>query len=263
MNNDMYIDTHCHLNFPDFDGDRDEVVKEAERQGVAGVVNIGTGIETSRESIEISNRYGIVYPTAGIHPTDVENLAFSDMKLIENLAKNEKVRGIGETGLDFYYGRSFEEKQKDFFSAHIEIAGKLNLPLVIHQRESRDEVIDIIEKGVMPEKVVFHCFGGDAELAEYCRKKGFYISFTGIITFKKADDVKEVCRKYPLELIMAETDAPFLAPVPYRGKRNDPSKVRYVVEAIANVKGMGIKECAERIFLNSREFFNLGSTLDT
>ncbi len=253
----MYIDTHCHLNFPDFEDDRDEVVKEAERQGVSKVINIGTGIETSRKSIELSGRYAIVYPTVGIHPTDVEHLSSSDIKLIENLAKNEKVRGIGETGLDFYYGRSYEEKQKDFFRAHIEIAGKLNLPLVIHQRDSCGEVIDIIEKSVMPEKVVFHCFGGSAELADYCMRKNFYISFTGIITFKKAEDVKEVCRRYPLELIMAETDAPFLAPVPFRGKRNDPSKVRYVVEAIANVRGMVIKECAERIFTNSREFFGI------
>jgi len=257
MSGDMYIDTHCHLNFPDFDADRDAVIRDAGENGIVGVINIGTGIETSRKSIDLSKRYGLIHPTVGIHPTDAGDLSSSDLKLVEQLAGCEGVTGIGETGLDFYYGRSSEARQKDFFRAHIEIAGKLGLPLIVHQRESRDEVMDIIESSVMPAKVVFHCFGGDAVLADYCREKGFYISFTGIITFKKADDVKDICRQYPVERIMAETDAPFLAPVPFRGKRNDPSKVRYVVEAIANARGMELRECAEQILRNSREFFSI------
>lgn len=255
----MYIDTHCHLDFPDFDADREEVIKNSIKEGITGIINIGTYVETSRKSITLSEKHPFIRPTAGIHPTHVKDLyLLSAMKEIEQIAGNEKIAGIGETGLDFYYGRDGEEKQKDFFRAHIDIAGKLSLPLIVHQRDSRDEVIEILEKSVLPEKVVFHCFGGDNILADYCRKKGFYISFTGIVTFfKKAGDVKKIAGEYPLERIMAETDAPYLAPVPFRGKRNDPAKVRYVVEAIASVRGMELKECAEQILRNSREFFNI------
>jgi TatD DNase family protein len=253
----MYIDTHCHLNFPDFDNDREEVINQAINEGVVAIINPGSSVEKSRSSVALSQRYPFIYSAVGVHPLDVKECSISALSEIEKYARNEKVVGIGETGLDFYYGRETEEKQKDFFIAHIEIAGKLNLPLIVHQREGRDEVIDICERYKMPEKVVFHCFGGDSLMADYCRKKGFYISFTGIITFKNASDVREVCKGYPLEMIMAETDAPFLAPVPFRGQRNDPSKVRYIVEMLAGVKGIPVGECADIILKNSKRFFRI------
>ena len=253
----MFIDTHCHLDFADFDADREEVIKNFLKEGITAVVNIGTYVETSRKSLTLSEKHPFIHPTAGIHPTHVKDISLSVMKEIEQIAGDERIVGIGETGLDFDYGREEEEKQKDFFRAHIDIAGRLGLPLVVHQRESRDEVIEILEKSVMPEKVVFHCFGGDRALADYCIEKGFYISFTGIITFKKADDVKKIAGEYPLERIMAETDSPYLAPVPFRGKRNDPSMVRYVVEAIASIRGMELQECAQQILHNSRQFFGM------
>ena len=253
----MYIDTHCHLDFPDFDNDREEVINQAIKEGVVAIINPGSSVEKSRSSVALSQRYPFIYSAVGIHPLDVKKCSISALSDIEKLAKNEKVVGIGETGIDFYYGRETEEKQKDFFVAHIEIAGKLNLPLIVHQREGRDEVIDICERYKMPEKVVFHCFGGDSLMADYCRNKGFYISFTGIITFKNAGDVREVCKGYPLEMIMAETDAPFLAPVPFRGQRNDPSKVRYIVEMLAGVKGIPVGECADIILKNSKRFFRI------
>jgi len=252
-----YIDTHCHLNFPDFDKDRENVVAEAIKEGVVAIVNPGSSVEKSKSAVLLSERYPSVYSAVGIHPLDVKDVPISDISEIEELVKREKVVGIGETGLDFYYGRETEAKQKEFFIAHIDIAGRYNLPLIVHQRNSRDEVIDICEKYKLPEKVVFHCFGGDNVMANYCRDRGFYISFTGTITFKNADDVRAVCKEYPLDMIMAETDAPFLAPAPFRGKRNDPSKVKYVVEMIASVKGMDIKECAEKILNNSKLFFGL------
>ncbi|MCX8082312.1 MAG: TatD family hydrolase [bacterium] len=253
----MYIDTHCHLNFPDFDNDREEVLREAEKEGVIAIINPGSSVEKSRSAVAISERYSDVYANVGIHPLDVKDVSTSDVFEIEKLAKNKKVIGIGETGLDFYYARDTERKQRELFIAHIDIAGKLNLPLIIHQRNSRDEVIEVCEKYKLPEKVVFHCFGGDNVMADYCKNRGFYISFTGTITFKNAVDVRTVCRDYPLDMIMAETDAPFLAPTPYRGKRNDPSKVKYIVEMIANVKGLEIKECAEIILNNSKKFFGI------
>jgi len=252
-----YIDTHCHLNFPDFDKDREEVLKEAIKEGIVAVINPGSSVEKSKSAVLLSERYPSVYSAVGIHPLDVKDVSLSDISEIEKLAKREKIVGIGETGLDFYYSRETEKKQKEFFIAHIEVAGKLGLPLIIHQRQSRDEVIDICEKYKLPEKVVFHCFGGDKVMAEYCIKRGFYISFTGTITFKNADDVRAVCKEYPIDMVMAETDAPFLAPALFRGKRNDPSKVKYVVEMIASVKGMDIKCCAERILNNSKAFFGI------
>lgn len=255
----MYIDTHCHLNFPDFDADRDEVIKNFLKEGVTDVVNIGTYVETSRKSLDLAENYPFIHPTAGIHPTHVKDLSLSPaMKEIEQIARNEKIVGIGETGLDYYYGREYEEKQKDFFIAHIDIAGKLGLPLIVHQRDSRKEVINILEKNTLPEKVVFHCFGGDRVLADYCRQKGFYISFTGIVTFKKTDDVKRIAGEYTIEKIMVETDAPYLAPEPFRGKRNEPAMVRYIVEVIASIRGMELQECAGQILRNSRDFFYLG-----
>jgi len=253
----MYIDTHCHIDFPDFDSDRELIIENGVKEGVAAVVNAGTDIRSSRFSVELARRHLSVNAAVGIHPSEVKNADFDSMEEIEKLASENRVAGIGETGLDFHYGRESARKQKEFLILHMRLARKLNVPLIVHQRDSREDIIEIFEKEKAPEKVVFHCFGGDGKLADYCRKKGFYISFSGIITFKKAVDVKKVCAEYPLERIMAETDAPFLAPVPFRGKRNDPSKVRYVVEEISKVRTEGPKECMERIFDNSKKFFRI------
>jgi TatD DNase family protein len=254
----MYIDTHCHLDFPDFDADREDVINNSIKENVVGIINISTGIESSKRSVELSEKYSIVHPVVGVHPANVNDLSLSDVKKIEEIALNKSVVGIGETGLDFHYGREYEEKQKDFFRLQIEIAVKLKMPLIIHQRDSRDEVLDVLEKTTLPEKVVFHCFGGDYLLAEYCKKKGLYISFTGIVTFKKkSDDVKRIAGEYPLNRIMAETDAPYLSPEPFRGRRNDPSMVRYIVETIAGIRGMKLEECAEQLLRNSKSFFSI------
>jgi len=254
----MYIDTHCHLDFPEFDSDREEVIEKSVRENIVGIVNISTDVESSKRSIEFSERYSFIHPVVGIHPGNVKELSLSDVEKIEKLAGNNKIVAIGEVGLDFHYGRENEEKQKEFFRSQIEIARDMKLPLIIHMRDSRDEVLDIIGKSRLPDKVVFHCFGGDSFLADYCKDKNFYISFTGIVTFKKkADDVKKIAAEYPIEKIMAETDAPFLSPEPFRGRRNEPSMVRYIVEALANVRGMDIKECAVQILDNSKKFFNI------
>jgi len=250
-----YFDTHCHLDFEQFDKDRDEVIKRAKENNVEYILNVGTDIESSKKVIEISEKYDFIYSSVGIHPLNVSEYNIQDLKEIEKLVKHNKVKAIGETGLDFYYSKENKEKQKDFFVAQVEIAGKYNLPLIIHQRESKNELIEIIEKVKLPEKVVFHCFGGDNQLSEYCNKKGFFISFTGILTFKNAKNVKEVAKNYPVERIMVETDAPFLAPVPHRGKRNEPFMVKYIVEEISKLKKMDINELAEIIFKNSLNFF--------
>ena len=252
-----YFDTHCHLDFEQFDKDRDEVIKRAKENNVEYILNVGTNIDSSKKVIEIAEKYDFIYSSVGIHPLDVSEYNIQDLKEIEKLAKNRKVKAIGETGLDFYYSKENKEKQKDFFIAQVEIAGKYNLPLIIHQRESKNELIEIIEKIKLPEKVVFHCFGGDTQLSEYCNKKEFFISFTGILTFKNAKNVKGVAKNYPVEKIMVETDAPFLAPTPYRGKRNEPFMVKYIVDEIADLKMIDKDLTADIIFKNSVNFFEI------
>ncbi|HOK56486.1 MAG TPA: TatD family hydrolase [bacterium] len=250
-----YFDTHCHLDFEQFDNDRKEVIERAKNQNVEYILNVGTGIESSKKVIEIAEKYDFIFASVGIHPLDISDYDIEDLKEIEKLAKREKVIAVGETGLDYYYSKENKEKQKDFFRAQIEIAGKYNLPLIIHQRESKNELIEMIEKVKIPEKVVFHCFGGDNELAEYCKKRGFFISFTGILTFKNAKNVKEVAKIYPVEKIMVETDAPFLAPQIFRGKRNEPFMVKYIVKELADLKGENEGKIADIIFENSLNFF--------
>ena len=252
-----YFDTHCHLDFEQFDKDRDEVIKRAKENNVEYMINVGTNIDSSKKVIEIPEKYDFIYSSVGIHPLDVSEYNIQDLKEIEKLAKNRKVKAIGETGLDFYYSKENKEKQKDFFIGQVEIAGKYNLPLIIHQRESKNELIEIIEKIKLPEKVVFHCFGGDTQLSEYCNKKGFFISFTGILTFKNAKNVKGVAKNYPVEKIMVETDAPFLAPTPYRGKRNEPFMVKYIVDEIADLKMIDKDLTTDIIFKNSVNFFEI------
>ena len=252
-----YFDTHCHLDFEQFDKDRDEVIKRAKENNVEYMINVGTNIDSSKKVIEIAEKYDFIYSSVGIHPLDVSEYNIQDLEEIEKLAKNRKVKAIGETGLDFYYSKENKEKQKDFFIAQVEIAGKYNLPLIIHQRESKNELIEIIEKIKLPEKVVFHCFGGDNQLSEYCNKKGFFISFTGILTFKNAKNVKEVAKNYPVEKIMVETDAPFLAPTLYRGKRNEPFMVKYIVDEIADLKMIDKDLTTDIIFKNSVNFFEI------
>ncbi|MCM8804881.1 MAG: TatD family hydrolase [Candidatus Omnitrophica bacterium] len=251
-----FFDTHSHLDFEQFDIDREEVIKRAKSYGVEYILNVGTNIESSKKVIEIAEKYDFIYASCGIHPLDVSNYKIEDLKEIEKLSKNRKVIAIGETGFDFYYSKENREKQKEFFIAQIEISGKYNLPLIVHQRESKNEIIEIIEKIKLPEKVVFHCFGGDLNFAQYCLKKNFYISFTGILTFKNAKMVKEVCKFYPIEKIIVETDAPFLAPCPFRGKRNEPFMIKYIIEEISKIKEANLEKISDTIFENSLSFFN-------
>ncbi|MGC8976664.1 MAG: TatD family hydrolase [Candidatus Ratteibacteria bacterium] len=257
-----YFDTHCHLDFEQFDKDRNQVIERAKSQNVEYILNVGTDIESSKKVIEIAENYDFIFASVGIHPLDVSEYSIEHLKEIEKLLSNKKVIAVGETGLDYYYSKENKEKQKEFFIAQVEIAGNNNLPLIIHQRESKNDLIELIEKIKLPEKVVFHCFGGDIELAKYCEKRGFFISFTGILTFKNAKNVKEVARIYPFDKIMVETDAPFLAPEPLRGKRNEPFMVKYIVEEIAKIKDKDKEEVSYIIFKNSLKFFNIKEEKD-
>jgi len=254
-----YFDTHCHLDFPDYDKDREEVIKRAKESGVEYMVNVGVNVESSKKCIDIAKKYDFIFATCGIHPSEVDKCNESDLKEIKRIGKNKKVVAIGEIGLDFYYGKDNKEKQIEIFISQLKIASDLSLPVIIHQRESKNEIIEVFEKMKrnLSEKIVFHCFGFDEKLAQYCEENGFFISFTGIITFKNASGVRKIAKNFHLERIMAETDSPYLSPSPLRGKRNEPVRVRYIVEEIANQKGRDIKEISEKIFCNSINFFSI------
>jgi TatD DNase family protein len=253
----MYIDTHCHLDFSEFEQDRKQIIENANKQGVRYIINIGTSVSSSLKSVEISKQYECVFSTVGIHPTEIENISISDIEKINELVKNTKIAGIGEVGLDFHYSRKSEDKQKEFLIYQIEIAEKHKIPLVIHQREAEKEIKEILENRNLPERIVFHCVSGDQEMLDWCMKKGFYISFTGIVTFPKAINVHNMAKLVPLDRFFIETDAPFLAPVPFRGKRNEPSHVRFVLEKIAQIKQMDKEKLEDIIFNNSIKFFNI------
>jgi len=250
----MLIDTHAHLDFNHFDKDREEVIKRALEGGVGKIINVGTNLESSRKSLSLAEEFDNIYAAVSLHPIDVEKEEFNANVWLE-LAQQEKVVAIGETGLDFFHS-SNKNKQKEIFQKLIEIAKKVKKPLIIHNREADDEILEIISKSELPEKRgVIHCFSRGYEIAEKFLNLGFLISFTGNITYNK--EPPSSVEKVPLEKIMIETDCPFMAPLPFRGKRNEPLYVKYVAEKIAEVKGVSFEKVAEITTQNAKRLFNV------
>jgi len=252
----MLIDTHCHLDFPEFEQDRDEVIRRAKNQGIDYIINIGSSLEGSRKSLELARRYDYIYATAGIHPHEADRFDKKQEVAIRELAKEKKVVAIGETGLDYYKNYSRADNQKPLFVSLVRLAKDLNLPLVIHTRKAQGDTLGIL-KEAMPLKAVVHCFSGDEDSLKECLDLGFFISFTCNITYKKAEDLRSLVKVVPLERLMLETDAPFLSPEGFRGKRNEPSGVRLLAEEIARIKEISVDEIAGVTTANAKEFFKL------
>ena len=251
------IDTHCHLDFPDFDVDRDEVIRNAVSEGVGRMINVGTSVASSRRSVLLAGKYREIYAAVGIHPHEASKAGSGDIAEIERFAAGEKVVAIGETGLDYHYSADSRNAQMESLALHIRMAKSANLPLIVHQRDAVEDTIRIFDENGIPEKVVFHCFGGDTVLLEWCIKRGFYMSFTGILTFSNAKNVRETFLTAPFDKVLVETDSPYLAPVPSRGKRNEPRFLRFVLEKLALIKGVSLKEAEETIARNSLSFFSM------
>lgn len=256
------VDSHCHLDFPDYQSDF-EAVLERTREALDFVVNIGTDEHTSKRAVELAESHDFIYATVGVHPHDAATVSDVLMDKLHTLAKNPRVVGIGECGLDYCGltpGQEEQEKeaQRRVFSQHIELARELSLPFIVHSRDAYDDLLSIlIEKGSGVRGVV-HCFLGTPEQAKKFLDLGLYVSFTGIITFKNAaPSLLDTVRQVPLARIMAETDAPFLAPVPYRGKRNEPSYVQEVARKIAELKGLSYEEVDSVTTKNARELFHI------
>jgi TatD DNase family protein len=242
----MLTDTHTHLNAAQFDEDREEVIQRAKDAGVTRIVNVGFNRETIPSSIALAEQYDFIYSTVGWHPQDAKDMRDGDLDWIEELCKHEKVVAIGEIGLDYYWDTSPKDVQQRVFREQIRLAKKIGLPIVIHNRDAHQDILEILKQEKAAEVGgIMHCFSGSWETAKQCLDMNFYISFGGPVTFKNAKQPKEVLAQVPLDRLLIETDAPYLTPHPHRGKRNETSYVRLVAETAAEIRGMCLEELAQ------------------
>lgn len=252
----MLADTHCHLDFPEFDKDRDEVVKRAKLSGIDYIINIGSTIEGSKKSCELALKYSCIYATVGIHPHEADSVDKPAIAAIGELARKDKVVAIGEIGLDYFKNYSQSKNQRPLFISLIKLAKDFALPIVLHSRQAEDDILKIL-KEFMPLQCVVHCFSGDENFLKNCLDLGFLISFTCNVTYKKAQNLRNVVRVAPLDRIMLETDAPYLSPEGLRGERNEPLNVKCLADEIARIKALGFEEVAKVTTANAKTFFNL------
>jgi TatD DNase family protein len=254
----MYIDTHVHLNADQYDEDLQQVIDRALEAKVNYMVVIGFDRKTIERAITLAEQYDFIYAVVGWHPVDAIDCTEEDLLWIEELAAHPKVVAIGETGLDYHWDKSPHDIQQEVFRKQIRLAQKVNLPIVIHNRDATEDVIRILkEEQAELTGGVMHCFGGSVETARICINMNFMISLGGPVTFKNAKTPKEVATEIPLDYLMIETDAPYLAPHPHRGKRNEPGLVPLVAEEIARLKNISIEEVANATTINAIKFYNL------
>lgn len=249
-------DTHAHLDDEAFDKDRYDVIEKIRASNVWLVNNIAANIPSSYASIELAEKYDFIYATVGIHPSDALSVTESDIDELRKLSKHPKVIAIGEIGLDYHYFDADPDVQKHWFRAQLDLAKELDMPVVIHDRDSKGDCIRILkEKGIT--RGVVHCYSGSAETAKELIRMGFYISFTGVVTFKNARRAIEALRVIPMDRLFIETDCPYMAPEPFRGTRNDSSNVIRVAEKFAEVKGLPLDDVIRITRENAIKFFNI------
>ncbi len=255
----MFIDTHAHLFYPNFNGEIDQVIERANNAGVNYIIVPGTDLATSKKAIELAEQYESVYATVGVHPHDTAEWKDSFIDTLEEFSKHPKVVAIGEIGLDYYYDFSPKEIQIKAFKKQIDLAIKVNLPIIVHNRESNEDLMKIIREYCESSlRAQFHCFAGSAADANELTKMGHFISFPGNITFKKSNDLREVLKSVGPQKILLETDAPFMTPVPYRGQRNEPSYVILVAEKIAEIFNIDLDDVARMTNYNAYNLFGIG-----
>ncbi len=254
----MLIDTHTHLDDPRYDADREAMMQRAREAGVDTFVTIGCDLATSRAAVALADRHADVYATIGVHPHEVKRIEDDWYNELRRLAQHPKVVAYGEIGLDYHYNHSAPKQQRDRFREQVSVARELRLPIVIHTREAQDDTITILkEENATEVGGVFHCFSGDAWLAKDALDLGFYLSFSGVITFQNATMLRDIVKTVPLDRILIETDCPYLTPVPYRGKRNEPAYVRWVAEKIAGIHKISADTIAEITSKNAHHLFRI------
>jgi TatD DNase family protein len=255
----MLIDSHAHIHGEEYAGEAASIITRARDAGVRTIITVGAGdLSSNTAAIGLAAAFADVYATVGIHPHDAKEVTGQDITTLQELAEHSKVVAIGETGLDYHYDNSPREVQRRVFCRFIHMARETGLPIVVHEREAFHDAAELLDgEGAGWLTGVIHCFTGDYAAASRYLDLGLYLSFAGIITFKKADALRDVVRKIPLERILVETDAPFLTPVPHRGKRNEPAHVRLVAEAVAHIKDLTFEQVAEVTTANARALFRL------
>lgn len=254
----MLFDTHVHLNAEQFEEDLEEVIERAKLAGVSNVVVVGFDHPTILRAMELVEQYDFMYASVGWHPVDAIDMTEDDLNWIEDLSGHPKVVAIGEMGLDYHWDKSPKDIQKEVFRKQIRLAKKVQLPIIIHNREATADIVEILEEENAAEVGgIMHCFSGSAETAKKCVDMNFYISLGGPVTFKNAKKPKEVAEEIPLDRLLIETDCPYLAPHPHRGKRNEPSYVKLVAEQIAEIKSISLEEVEEATTRNAKKLFGI------
>lgn len=253
----MLADTHAHLQWANFDKDREKVISRARKVDVNYIVNIGFDLDGSREAIELAEKHEGLYATVGIHPHNASRLNENVLDKLRKLSGNPKAVAIGEIGLDYYRNLSPRETQKKAFEAQLLLAEELGLPVVIHDREAHADTREMLSKFKGKINGVMHCFSGSREMAEQCIKSDFYISFAGPVTFPNSHKLHEIVKGIGLNKILLETDSPWLAPQEMRGKRNEPAFLLFIAKKIAELKGISLEELAEATTENAKEIFQL------
>lgn len=252
----MYFDTHAHYDDDQFEFDREELLAALPERGVTLVLNPGCDLESSKAALLYAGTYDHVYAAVGWHPHSASEFDSSSADFIRESAKNPKVMAIGEIGLDYHYNHSSPEQQMSAFTAQMELAGELSLPVIIHDREAHADCLEVISR--YPDiRGVFHCYSGSAEMAEQLVRMGWYLSFTGAVTFKNARRSLEAIALIPNDRLLIETDAPYLTPIPNRGKRNDSTYLPAVAQVIADIKGLTLEEVAALTMENGKQFFGI------
>lgn len=256
------FDSHAHYNDEKFDMDREDIIKETLLNGVSNFIVAGYSIESSKKAIEIAEKYDEIYAIVGISPNDLEDIKIEQdisksIYEIEKIANNKKAVAIGEIGLDYYWNKEKKQLQKEIFIKQIELANKLELPIVIHTREAVSDTLQILKENPVTKKGIFHCCPLNRELVKEALKLGYYISLSGVITFKNVKNAEEIINMIPEDKILIETDSPYLSPEPKRGKRNNSMNVKYVAQKIADVKNKTIEEIAEITRRNAKRIFEI------
>jgi TatD DNase family protein len=262
-----YIDSHAHLTFENYQNDIEDVISRAKNAGVRYCVVPGTNLKTSRAAIALAENYECIYAGVGVHPHEVAKMGVMDLEAIEELSNHPKVVAIGEIGLDYHYDFSPREQQKKSFVSQIEIAVRGNLPVIIHTREATNDVFTLVqnmveahprwrESNIHPGRGVFHCFPGTVEDATFVRRLGFYVSYPGIVTFKNSESLK-IIKQIGIENVLLETDSPYMTPVPFRGKRNEPEYIIYTGQKIAQALEMTEEQVAQVTTKNTIQLFGL------
>ena len=252
------IDSHCHLNFPELKKNFNEIILNLKKNNLTSILSINTEPKEFNEHLNLINKHKSIFISYGLHPTNIDNNTVFNIQDINSNCKNKKVIGIGETGLDFYHSSDFKKKQYEVFEIHIQASIENNLPIIIHQRNSENEIMDIIKSYQKNYKLslVFHCFTGSKKLFNFCRDNNFYISLSGIVTFKKSNELLEIIKDVDMKYLLLETDSPFLAPVPMRGKLNEPSFIKYTAEFLSNFFNVSLDNF---IKITDNNFYNLFS----